>query len=513
MLALLLITWMAAVVKADSPANEPDASNPAAAGDSKTYTLEECLNTALKESHRRPASQFAVAMAEAQHRQALAGYWPQLNFRGGYQRLDEALNFLFPASTIPVAAQSMTIPGGTMVVSIPAGALAPGFPPSPMQMPVNFPAQTVNTPAQTFRVPEQNVKVLDRDVATGTVDLKWLLYDGGMRRGWREQAGGLVDIMRQEARRTDLEIVDTVKQYYWGAVLAQQLRKLGDDTLARMEVTLHLTESLYKEGAGKVTKADYLDNLVMVESVRSMVAQLEKNEKMAQAALANTMGMPWTASAKPSASEIPFDAYAGKLEDLVGTSYRFSPDWGKLEAGLRAAEGAVRTAKSEYYPKLALTGELHRWWNNGYSAGMATAQNRAGWTGGVGIEVPIFNGFLTRNKVSEALARVKQLKENEFLLREGLGLQIKNLFLGLEAAVKADDATSKAMKAAQDNQDLNTRAYENGLVETEKVIRAQLVEALMSAQHYAARYQYVALLSQLSLVVGTEVRAKLGPTP
>ena len=45
-------------------------------------TLEACLNLAMESSHQRPASLFAVAMAEAQHRQALAGYWPQVNLRG-----------------------------------------------------------------------------------------------------------------------------------------------------------------------------------------------------------------------------------------------------------------------------------------------------------------------------------------------------------------------------------------------------------------------------------------------
>ena len=59
---------------------------------------------------------------------------------------------------------------------------------------------------------------------------------------------------------------------------------------------------------------------------------------------------------------------------------------------------------------------------------------------------------------------MSQLKETRFLLREGLGLQVKDLVLGLDAALKADRATSRAMKSAQDNRDLNTRAYENGLV-------------------------------------------------
>ena len=483
------------------------------AGRVEALSVERCLEMALQNSHRRAVSQFTIAMAEAQHRQALAGYWPQVKVTGSYQRLDEPLNFLFPASSMPVPGQSINVPGGTAIVTIPANAFAPGFPPSNIQMPVSFPGQTYSTAGQSFAIPEQNIKVLDRDLMLGSVDVKWLLFDGGMRKGWREQSGGYLALMREAARRTDLEIADSVRRIYWGAVLARQLHQLGDDTLARMEVTLRLTETLYKEGAGRVTKADYLDNVVMVESLRAMVAQLEKNETISQAALANTMGLPWDASVQPSAREIPFEPILGKVEDLVGSAYQFSPDWGQLEAAIRAAEGGVRTARAGYYPKVALTGELHRWWNGGYDGGTSTPQNRAGWTAGVGVEFPLFDGFLTRNKVGETLARVSQLKEQQILLREDLGLQIKDLVLGLDAAAKSYQATLRAMKSAEENRDLNTRAYQNELVETEKVIRAQLMEALMSAQHYKARYDHVALQSELNLRVGTEIRTKLKVAP
>jgi hypothetical protein len=104
---------------------------------------------------------------------------------------------------------------------------------------------------------------------------------------------------------------------------------------------------------------------------------------------------------------------------------------------------------------------------------------------------------------------VNQLKQNQFLLREGLGLQVKDLFLGLSEAAKASQASGRAMQSAIESRDLNERAYQNELVETDKVIRAQLVEALMSAQHFKARFDYVALLSQLNLVVGREIQKDL----
>ena len=451
-----------------SGASDEPSPTTTATGD-PVMPLDECLTVALQNSHRRPASRFAVAVAEAQHRQALSAYWPQLKAQAAYQRMDEAPDFLFPSTV-------------------------------------------VSMPPMSYTVPAQHVKLMNPDSFVGSVDLTWLLYDGGMRSGFNRQAQGYVDAMKQEARRTDLEIADSVTRMYYGAILAGQLRQLGTDTLARMEATLSLTETMYQGGGGKVTKADYLDTKVMVETIRALVAQLDKNQVMARAALANTIGLPWQSSVTPKDAEIPYAPLASDLPSLVGDAYEFSPDWKGLEAGLRAIEGAVQTARSGHLPKIALTGNLHRWWNS-YNAGMATDANKQGWIVGVGLELPIFEGFLTRNRVAEARARLGQLGEQRFLLREGLGLQIKDIFLSIDAARKAHVATLAAMTAASENRDLNTRAYQNELVETDKVIRAQLTEALMSAQYYKNRYDHAALQSQLALVVGAEISRRLEGAP
>jgi outer membrane protein TolC len=459
----------------------------------REWTLEECLDTALQNNRRRPASQFAVATAEAQHRQALSGYWPQLHLKGGFQRVDESPNFLFPASDMSVELELGTLEAAAQAKRLPGG-----------QTSSVRDAEKAAASALTVPVPEQNIELMDPNSFLASINLVWLLWDGGMRKGYREQAKGQIEMSKHEARRTDLEIVDTVKRYYYGAVVARQLREVGTLTLERMEATLDLTETMYKEGAGTVTKADYLDNKIMVESIRSMVAMLEKNEAMAQAALANSMGLAWSESARPSAEEVPFEPFDARLEEMVGAAYEFNPDWGKLQGGLRALDGAVRTAKSGHFPKIALTGDLHKWWND-FDSGLATSENKTGWTVGIMMEVPIFNGFLTHSQVAEAKARWNETNEKKFLLREGIGLWIKDILLGLDAAQKQYQATLDAMTAAEENRDLNTRAYQNGLVETEDVIRAQLVEALMQVQHYKMLYDHITLRSRLDLVVGTEV--------
>ncbi len=447
----------------------------------KKADLKTCIQEALANNHRRPASRYALVMAEARHQQALAGYWPQIGAKGGYMHMDEAFNVALPDISI----------------SLPGGATLPVTIPGVGTVPVN-----------SIAVPPQKVKLMDNELYTASLSATWLLYDGGMRSGYREQTQGLMDIMKQEIRRTDLEIIDSVKRFYFGAVLAARLHQLGKDTLARLEGTLELTETLYKEGSGEVKKTDWLDNKMMVESMRALTAELEKNEMMAQAALANTMGLPWDSSVKPTDREIPFTPLGDHLDKLVGTAYRFNPDWAKLEAGILAAKGALRTAKSGHFPKLALTGKLYKWWND-YDKGLVTDENKEGWNVGVGVQVPLFQGFLTQGKVAEAKAQVAKLKEEQFLLKEGIGLQIKDAFLGLNASEKSYQATLDAKNAAEQYRDLSTRAYRQGLVDTEKVIRSQLMEALMGARHYKVRYDHIALQSYLDLVVGTEIQKKL----
>ena len=474
----------------------------------QVLSLDECLRIARANNHSRPASQFAVAMAEAQHRQALAAYWPQINLRGGVTTLEHPLNFQFPASTMYIPGQSVTVPGGSASVSIPANAFGPGFPPAAVQLPVSYPSQSINTPPQLFPIPAQNIKLLGKGTETVDGDFKLLLSDGGMRRGYREQALGGVDAAKAEARRTDLELTDSVVRIYYGAVLAHQLRQLGEDTLERMEATLRITESLYKEGSGAVTKADYLDNEVMVESLRSIVAPLEENEASAEAALAYTLGMSWQSSVAPADKEIPFLPYGENLDSLVSTAYEFNPDWKKLEAGLRSYEGERLTASSGRYPKLALTGSLRRMWNS-YDGGINSSGNSQGWTVGAGVEIPLFDGFLTSAKVAEAQARINKLKEEKLLLREGIGLQIRTLFLGLAAAEKSTRASADAMKAAADDRELTTRAYGSGLVETERVIRVELQEAMVSAGYYKSVYEHRELASKIDMVVGKEIQSQL----
>jgi outer membrane protein TolC len=81
------------------------ASGQAAPDNRQVLSLSDCLHIAMEKNHSRPSSQFAVDMAEAQHRQALAAYWPQISAQGGVDQMSSFPNFVYPASGMEIPAR------------------------------------------------------------------------------------------------------------------------------------------------------------------------------------------------------------------------------------------------------------------------------------------------------------------------------------------------------------------------------------------------------------------------
>ncbi len=431
-----------------------------------SLSLDQCLKIALEQNRHRSVSVLAVKIAECQHREALSSYWPRLMLNSSYSRLDEDLEFIFPEET-----SDYTISGfGTATVT----------------------------------VPDKLVKVAERDGGITTLDIVLPVFTGGMSSAIVAQAESGVEKARQVARRTDLKVIYDVKRMYYSAVLAGCLYEICQDVLGRMNGLLILTERFFKEGSGSVTKIDYLRNKIMVESIRSAAAGLESNREISKAALLNTMGLTWRTRFELSGKQIPYKPYETDLERLVCNSYAFNPDWKQFQAGLEAVEAKLREEKGALWPTVALTGTLWRM-DNSYDAGMTNKYNENGWEIGFGIQVPIFSGFRTFNRIKGARARLEKMQNEQILLREGIALQIKNIFLQVIRCQKQLDAVGKASRLAEENRNLCIRAYNSELIKIQDVMEVQLMETVLKAVYAKTLYDHCEAQFHMDFVVGSEV--------
>jgi outer membrane protein len=266
--------------------------------------------------------------------------------------------------------------------------------------------------------------------------------------------------------------------------------------------------SLYKGGSTKVKKTDYLRNKTVVEALRSTVALLKGTERLAMAALTNAIGLGWDTEIGVSETDLPYRPYEGDLRKFVAGAYSFNPDWKKVEEGIRASEAGIDEKKAGHLPKIALVGDLSHI-ENSYDRGIVTPENKNSWTAGIAVELPLFNGFRTSNEVKEARARLEKIRQQKILLREGIALQVKDVFLQMMRSQEQRQAMEAAAKTAEQNRDLNERAYQEELVETKDVIEAQLVESFMKASNERTLYDHLEAQARLEYVVGKEVEAIL----
>lgn len=175
--------------------------NPVLANDVKSYTLDEAIATALEKNRLKVISQKSVAIAEAQYRQARSTFWPTLSLNANFIRRDETAIFEFPAQRFDVA----------------PGMLPP------------------------VEVPALDVDLLGRDTSHYSLEMTYPLHTGGKRSSLIEQARLGVDIATKEVHRTNLQIVQDVKRYYYAALYTRQLAALAEDITISFEVLRDIT--------------------------------------------------------------------------------------------------------------------------------------------------------------------------------------------------------------------------------------------------------------------------------
>ncbi len=433
-------------------------------------SLEDCQTIAAHNSRTRATSQLSVEIAEAQLRQALSFYWPEITFKSTYsvQETD-------PFSVTQETNESLTVSG---------------LGPDPIPLDVT--------------IPEQTTILADRKTWENRLEASWPLFTGGRRLAVVRQARFGIEAALEEVRQTDLQLLEDVERYYYSAVLSQRIVEIIRDALLRMEVTLELTERLYQSGSLEVDKTDYLRMKVFVESLRATLAMVKPGAQIARAALVQTMGLPWEVDVELSGSEIPFNPYNLSLESLVANAYAFNPDWNRLRAGLQAAEEKIREARSGHFPTVAVFGQLIDI-SNDLDTGVMSPELKETWVVGVGMELPLFRGFRTVHEVREARARMEKIKNQGILLREGLALQIKQQLYTMIGARDQVEASRLAAETAAENRTLHLRAYQDHLVETEDVIEAQLSEVVVQVAYeqslFTHREQQILLNSTVGRVV------------
>lgn len=443
----------------------------------QALTLEACIEMALDRHVKQQIARESLNIVEAQRKQVLSSYWPQLSASALYSVTDQEPTFIFPESKIQLPAEFSQVLSALLGVNI-------DLPPMP--------------------IPEQHINLMDRQNLAASVKLTMPLYTGGIRSALKEQANLGIQIARGDIQKTQHEIKRDVKKYYYAVVLTKHLIEIGQEAYERLDATLNLTETLYKNGSGRVKKTDYLKNKLIVDNIKILMIELKKKNQLAQAALKFSIGLPWSEPITLAENTIPYIEMTQNLDAYIQRMLTENLELQKVRLATQLFDQKVKESRGHLYPHVGLVGQYTRLFNR-YDTGMMTPENKQVWLIGLGINYSFFNGFRFKNKVQEQLSRASQLRQKYTLFTQGLTLMMQSQFYQLMAAQEGVAISREVHATATENLDLVERAYQIEILTEKDLIEAQIIEALMKAKLEKAFYDHFLIRTDLEYILSEKV--------
>lgn len=401
--------------------------------------IADCIRIAKEHNKQQLVARHAVHSSEARVQQAKSARMPSLDLSvvGAYQ--DEPQNFIQPPMTFAIP-------------------------------PISIPGMTI--PFPSIDVPAQVIKLSDNKSLVSELQLQLPLYTGGKISSIISQAEAGVAIAQSSAAQTESGVIYEVKKAYYSVVLTTTLRSITQEACGRMEAMLALTKSVYESGSGHATKIDYLKNQMALETFRASLEKLSADHQSAMAALRYRMGLPLD-------TELTLTDSLGwtPAETVNEASFRtdlrdHNQQLKQLGHAIDYRSAKVDEAKSGYYPSFALVGN-YRHWDNSYTYGYATAENKNTYNVALAMSLNIFQGNRTSASVEEAETELDAIKMQYAYAEEGMNMRLRQLVATLDRANAKVAAAREAMESAAANRDLAQRAFTNDLGPVKDFMKAR----------------------------------------
>jgi outer membrane protein len=331
------------------------------------------------------------------------------------------------------------------------------------------------------------------DSYSSSISLSQNIYDFG-----KTSTNVKIQELNRDASRSDydnmrIQVIFGVKQAYYGLLQARRNRDVSREVVGQFQQHLERARAFFEVGVKPkfdVTKAD-----VDLSNAKLNLLKAENAFRLGLVALNNTMGMP-DAPDFEVVDQLPFQSPKIDLDEAVRKAYARRPDLRATAVKSKSLEQGIELARKGYYPTLS--------GNAGYGWGGGDFPLDQGWSVGAVVNIPIFNGYLTKYQVEEARANLELLAASEALLRQTIYQDVKQAWLNLEEAADRILTAELSVRQAAENLDLANGRYNSGVGSPIEVTDALVAASNAKTAHITALYDYRLSQASLAKAVGDE---------
>jgi len=304
----------------------------------------------------------------------------------------------------------------------------------------------------------------DNEAAIPAITLKWLVYDFGGRDAVLDEADQALAGANFGFSATHRRVSILVTRQFFHLATVVARKAAAQASLDSAELVQQAAQARQDQGTG--TAPETLQARAAAAEARLRLEEVEASVDDARLALLEAAGLrPDTSICVsipvPGPSESALDR---NLDRLIDRAIATRPEVNAAVSKVKAGEAAIRQAKSEYFPKITLTGNLAQ--NDGRlrsAGGSWTSVNQPLYGVGLLFQVPIYDGTIRSSGVREAMSKEEAARAQLDGTRNQVVHEVVKAYDDLRVALRRRESTAVLMSAAQDSFDSTLTSYRHGL--------------------------------------------------
>ncbi|MBU2445950.1 MAG: TolC family protein [Bacteroidetes bacterium] len=293
------------------------------------------------------------------------------------------------------------------------------------------------------------------------------LFDGLSNFATIGQSKSNYESDRYRLERLKQDIVFQTQTKYFGVLKSLRLLAVQEENLKWNNKSLEtITE---RNRVGQITLADVYQQQVNFGNSELLVIQARNNYENAKNDLISFLSLDVAkdyvlidADALATIDTVEYKKLEREFTDfekLIETAFENRVDYFARQLDLQSYDYAITIARSGHLPRL--TGSLSASIRANSFSSLTSLDSRT-YIAGLNLSIPIFNGWLTSNRVQFAEVNYKNAELGISELERTIKVNLKKASLDLQAAKKKLDVNNKNVIAAKENLRINEEKYSLG---------------------------------------------------
>lgn len=386
------------------------------AGESLSYTLDQCLEIALRQNLDIRLADNEVRTSNEGVRSAFGQFLPSLDASAGYSRL-------------------LNAEGGRVI---------------------NIGGQIIQTPANP-----------PNSYSLGT-SVGYTLFNGLSREANYKRSQEQMRSAEFAANHSREQVIATVKQNYFEVLKAEEILKARQDnsTLGRKE--LERVKAVVSAGRGtpQMVFAQESD----VASRELEVLQAENQFLQAKVTLLGSMGVTPNLAAQFDSGGITaqlgideltsFRQKIGSIKAALERATTNRNDIASINSSIEASKEGITIAQSGHFPRVFASGGWS-WSGNQFDPSTFGSNGRSFFS--MNLSVPIFDGFSVSSQVQNSVIALETAELRKIVQEFQIGNEIQAGLFTLESSEKQIEMAQKARSSAEQNFNATNERYKAGV--------------------------------------------------